>query len=138
MIKFIKFTVPGEPKGKGRPKFSRQGKFVKTYTPETTVNYENWVKICFLEAKQSKLAGELKAEINCYFGIPSSYSKMKKGEAKKGLIRPTKKPDIDNIAKIVLDSLNGLAYDDDKNIVSCQIEKWFDNNPRVEVYIYEV
>jgi Holliday junction resolvase RusA-like endonuclease len=138
MIKFIKFTVPGEPKGKGRPKFSRQGKFVKTYTPETTVNYENWVKICFLEAKQSKLAGELKAEINCYFGIPSSYSKMKKEDAYNGILRPTKKPDIDNIAKIILDSLNGLAYDDDKNIVSCQIDKWFDSNPRVEIYIYEV
>lgn len=138
MKSFIKLIVPGEPKGKGRPKFSRQGKFVKTYTPETTVNYENWVKICFQEAKLSKLTGELKAEINCFFGIPNSYSKKKKEEAQNGLIRPTKKPDIDNIAKIILDSLNGLAYDDDKNIVSCQIDKWFDSNPRVEVYIYEV
>lgn len=138
MNSFIKLIIPGEPKGKGRPKFSRQGKFVKTYTPETTVNYENWVKLCFQEAKLKKLTGELKAEIKCFFGIPQSFSKKKKDDAYHARIRPTKKPDIDNIAKIVLDSLNGLAYDDDKNIVSCTIDKWYDDNARVEIYIYEV
>lgn len=138
MIRFIKFTVPGEVRGKGRPRFTKVGSYARVYTDSTTVNYENWVKICFQEARQGKLAGELKAEIICYFGIPKSYSKKKKEEAEKGLLRPTKKPDIDNIAKIILDSLNGMAYDDDKNIVSCQIDKWFDTNPRVEIYIYEV
>ena len=69
---------------------------------------------------------------------PRATARRKKEEAEKGLLRPTKKPDIDNIAKIILDSLNGMAYDDDKNIVSCQIDKWFDSNPRVEIYIYEV
>jgi Holliday junction resolvase RusA-like endonuclease len=134
----IKFTIPGEPKGKGRPKFSRQGNFVKTYTPETTVNYENWIKICFQEARQSKLEGELRAEIKCYFDIPKSFSKSKQFNAANGLIRPTKKPDIDNIAKIILDALNGLAYTDDKNIVDCKIEKWFAEEPRVEVEIFEI
>lgn len=133
----VKFTVPGEPKGKGRPKFSKVGGFVKTYTPETTVNYENWVKICFQEAKQEKLSGELKAEIRCFFDIPNSYSKKKKEDAYYGRIRPTKKPDIDNICKIILDSLNGLAYADDKDIVSCTVDKWFDDNPRVEVMLWE-
>ena len=134
----IKFTIPGEPKGKGRPKFSRQGKFVKTYTPETTVNYENWVKICFQEAKQEMIEGQLNAEIKCYFSIPKSYSKKKKESALNGELRPTKKPDCDNIAKIILDALNGLAYTDDKNIVDCKIEKWFAEEPRVEVEIFEI
>ena len=52
-----------------------------------------------------------------------------------GHIRSTKKPDCDNIAKIILDALNGLAYKDDKDIVSCLIEKWYGDEPRVEVYI---
>jgi len=136
----IKFTIPGEPKGKGRPKFSRQGKFVKTYTPETTVNYENWVKICFQEAKQEKLADgfQLTATIKCYFGTPKSISKKNEELCLNGGLRPTKKPDIDNIAKIILDSLNGLAYADDKNIVTCNIEKWFGEEPRVEVEIKEI
>ena len=136
--KIIKFEILGEPKGKGRPKFSRQGKFVKTYTPETTVNYENWVKICFQEAKQEKLSGQLQAVISCYFNTPNGYSKKKKEQALNGDIRPTKKPDIDNIAKIILDSLNGLAYEDDKDIVDCKIEKWFGEESKVIVEIQEV
>jgi Holliday junction resolvase RusA-like endonuclease len=131
----IKFTIPGEPKGKGRPKFSRQGNFVKTYTPETTVNYENWVKICFREEGQKMLEGQLRAVIDCYYAIPKSFSKKKREKALKGELRPTKKPDCDNIAKIILDALNGLAYKDDKDIVSCLIEKWYGEEPRVEVYI---
>lgn len=133
----IKFTISGEPKGKGRPKFSSKGKFVKTYTPETTVNYENWVKICFQEAKQKPLEGELKAVIKCYFEIPNSYSKKKKEDALKGNIRPAKKPDLDNIMKIILDALNGLAYKDDKDIVECRIEKWYGEDAKVEVEIWE-
>jgi Holliday junction resolvase RusA-like endonuclease len=138
--RFIKFTIPGEPKGKGRPKFLRQGNFVRTYSPETTVNYENWVKICFQEAKQEKLADnfQLSATIKCYFGIPKSVTKKNKESCLNGGLRPTKKPDIDNIAKIILDALNGLAYTDDKNIVDCKIEKWFAEEPRVEVEIWEI
>ena len=131
----INFTIPGEPKGKGRPKFSRQGNFVKTYTPDTTVNYENWVKICFQGAGQKMLDGQLKVVIKSYFPIPKSFSKKKRESALKEELRPTKKPDCDNIAKIILDALNGLAYKDDKDVVSCLIEKWYSENPRVEVYI---
>lgn len=133
--KVIKFTIPGEPKGKGRPKFSRQGSFVKTYTPETTITYENWVKICFQGVQQQMLDGQLGAVIKCYFPMPQSFSKKKREIALIGELRPTKKPDCDNIAKIILDALNGLAYKDDKNIVSCLIEKWYGEEPRVEVEI---
>jgi Holliday junction resolvase RusA-like endonuclease len=129
----IKFTIPGEPKGKARPRVTKYG----TYTAETTVNYENWVKICFQEAKQKSIEGQLKAEIKCYFDIPNSYSKKKKENALNGIIRPTKKPDLDNIMKIILDALNGLAYKDDKDIVECRIEKWYGEVARVEVEIWE-
>ncbi len=134
----IKFTVPGEPKGKGRPKFSSQGKFVKAYTPETTVNYENWVKICFQEARQQMLTGQLNAELKCFYAIPKSFTKKEKEDASKCILRPTKKPDIDNICKIIFDSLNGLAYADDKDIVSCKVDKYYGDNPRVEVEIWMV
>ena len=59
----VKFTVPGEVRGKGRPRFTKAGNHVRTYTDSSTVNYENWVKICFQEAKQKMLIGQLKAEI---------------------------------------------------------------------------
>ena len=54
-----------------------------------------------------------------------------------GIIRPTIKPDVDNIAKVILDSLNGLAYKDDKQIVFCIISKWYGENPKVEVILEE-
>jgi len=134
----IKFTVPGEPKGKGRPKFSSQGEFVKAYTPETTVNYENWVKICFQEAKQQMLTGQLNAELKCFYSIPKNFTKKKREDVSNCILRPTKKPDIDNICKIIFDSLNGLAYADDKDIVGCKVDKYYDDNPRVEVEIWMV
>ncbi|NFS59368.1 RusA family crossover junction endodeoxyribonuclease, partial [Clostridium sporogenes] len=54
-----------------------------------------------------------------------------------GIVRPTIKPDVDNIAKVILDSLNGLAYKDDKQIVTCGISKWYGEDPRVEVILEE-
>lgn len=130
----IKFTVPGEPKGKGRPIVTKHG----TYTPETTVNYENWVKICFQEARQQMLTGQLNAELKCFYSIPKSFTKKKREDASNCILRPTKKPDIDNICKIIFDSLNGLAYADDKDIVSCKVDKYYSDNPRVEVEIWMV
>ena len=54
-----------------------------------------------------------------------------------GIIRPTKKPDLDNIAKAVLDSLNGIAYKDDSQIVSMVVSKKYSNRPRVEITLKE-
>ena len=136
----LEFKIPGEPMGKQRPKFSRQGQFVKTYTPQKTVNYETYVKERFLiEYPEYKpLEGELVVRINSYFPIPKSFSKKKKEQAEMGMIKPTKKPDCDNIAKIVLDSLNGIAFMDDKQVVNLVVTKNYDPIPRVEVDIKEI
>ena len=113
----VNFTVPGEPKAKARPRMTTTG---IAYTPKKTVEYENWVKQCYLiEQKGKKLEGQIKAEIAAYFTIPKSTSKKKRKKMTNYLIRPTKKPDTDNVAKIILDSLNSIAYDDDKQVVDC-------------------
>lgn len=126
----IKFDIAGEPKAKQRP---RHGKGF-TYTPKETVNYENYVKMCYLEKnKPMALEGMIQAEIDCFFTIPKSFSKKKQEEAKSYKLRPTKKPDVDNIAKSILDSLNGIAYKDDSQIVDCEIHKYYSSIPRVEV-----
>ncbi len=127
----LKFTIPGEPKAKARHRMTKQG---FSYTPKETVAYENWVKQCyFLEHGQAMLTGQIKATIKAYFGIPKSYSKKKRIEIDTGYLKPTKRPDTDNIAKAILDSLNGLAYKDDSAVVSLKVEKHFDDVPRVEV-----
>lgn len=132
----ISFTVPGEPKAKARPRMTTTG---MAYTPKKTVEYENWVKQCYLiEQKGKKLEGQIKAEIAAYFTIPKSTSKKKRKEMTNYLIRPTKKPDSDNVAKVILDSLNGLAYDDDKQIIDLRIMKFYGEDPRVEVTLNEI
>ena len=127
-------TIPGEPKGKGRP---RLGKGF-AYTPKDTVNYENWVKTCFLNQEGKMLEGELKAEIICYYSIPKSASKNKAEQMRKGIVRPIKRPDIDNIAKIILDSLNGMAYKDDSQVVELNIKKLYGEQPLVKLFLEEI
>ncbi|MBR5795603.1 MAG: RusA family crossover junction endodeoxyribonuclease [Erysipelotrichaceae bacterium] len=135
----MRFTVYGNPVAKGRPKFRKQGSFVKTYTPEKTLNYENLVKISFdMCEEKAKLEGQLKVTMMVYCTIPKSTSKKKKELMLTGKIRPTKKPDLDNITKSILDALNGRAFDDDKQVVSLTINKYYSAIPRVEVEISEV
>ena len=128
------FEIVGEPQGKGRPRFSTRGGFVKTYTPEKTASYENFVKLCYLNKyKGQKLDGEIIAEIIAYFSIPKSFSKKNRSEAIEGKIRPTKKPDTDNIAKTILDSLNGIAFEDDKQVVALLVKKLYGEEAKVVV-----
>ena len=109
----VSFTVLGEPTGKGRPKFNSYTR--SAYTPKKTVNYETWVKMEY--CRQCKKKKQMKLD---------------------NIIRPTKKPDMDNIVKIIADPLNGIAYHDDSQIVNCSIKKFFSDQPRVEVKIKEV
>lgn len=134
----IKITIPGSPIGKGRPKFSTFGGYPKAYTPQKTVNYENLVKLSYQQQCNDKPYPKeisLRAEIRAYFAIPKSVSKTKRDMMLKGQINPTKKPDTDNIAKAILDALNGIAYYDDAQIVDLTVYKRYSDSPRAEVCI---
>lgn len=126
----ISFTIPGEPKGKGRPRLGRSG---HAYTPHDTAAYENLVKLCFKERYPEHVplepGIEVTAEINAYYSIPQSASKRKKSDMIMEFIRPTKKPDLDNIAKIVCDGLNQIVYHDDSQIVDLHVKKYYSNIP---------
>ena len=107
MERCLKFIVPGEPKSKARPRFSRRGGHVITYTHD----YENQVRYSAQVARRAHninkpISKDMAITIRVYFGIPTSYSKRHKAKCLSGKERPTKKPDSDNIAKIVLDGLN--------------------------------
>ena len=132
----IKFTVYGEPVAKGRPRVARWG----TYTPEKTVRYEELVKFSYLQTERVRFTnGEaLVMSLDIYMSIPKSTSKKNAELMREGSIRPTKKPDLDNIIKILGDSLNKLAFDDDNQVVSMVANKFYSEEPRVEVEITEV
>lgn len=148
----VKLVILGEPMGKQRPKFSTVNGFVKTYTPEKTQSYENLVKYAYQE-KYGEMVfrphSQIKAHIIAHYGISKGHYKFYKRtntteldtigrDMKGGLIRPTKKPDTDNIAKICLDSLNGIAYTDDSQIVELAVEKWYAEEPKVEIYLESI
>ena len=115
------------------------GNAVRTYTPQETASYENLIKVSYLEQLgQQKLSGALEAHIIGKFPIPKSASKRRRGMMIDGEIHHTKKIDCDNLAKTVLDALNDIAYDDDKQVCFLQVEKIYSENPCVEVELKEV
>lgn len=138
----IRFTILGEPKGKGRPQFSTNKYTGKTIarTPQSTVLYENLVVTEYNRQAGVKFDDDalLDMRVICYYPIAKSVSKKKRELMMKGKLRPTKKPDVDNVVKVIADSLNNVAYRDDKQIVDCMVRKFYSDNPRVEVCIKTV
>lgn len=132
------FRIKGEPKGKGRPRFARQGGFVKTYTPDSTAQYENKVRYSYhQQCGKVKFDKDemLQVYIVAKYKIPESISNKKRGMMLARKLRPVKKPDADNIIKIVCDALNGVAYKDDAQVVDVQLRKIYAAEPEVEVMI---
>ena len=139
MTFMLMYTVYGEPVGKGRPRFVRRGNFTQTYTPAKTKSYEDEIRMMAKAAMGSTELLEAPVTVAIYIrvGIPTSFSKQKRKDALAGIIRPTKKPDIDNIAKCFLDAMNEIVYLDDKQVVNLHITKVYAETPAVEVMVKE-
>jgi len=139
MTETISFTIPGIPVGKGRARFARRGKFMASYTPEKTVNYEALVKMCCSEAyKGEPMVGPIRLSIRAYFPIPKSMKKALRLSAESERLPVTKKPDVDNVAKICADAMNGIAFVDDAQVSDLYCIKRYSPNPRVEVQFYSL
>lgn len=136
----IEFVVEGKPKGKGRPRFTSRGKWVRAYTPAETAEYEAAIQRAFLEAKNHADFVKFADGTPCalfvvgYFEPPKSVSKKRRQELlSEG--EYMQKPDGDNILKIVCDALNGLAFDDDKQVSLKIVRKRYAENNGLQVYI---
>ena len=138
----IGFTVDGVPVGKGRPKFARRGNFVTAYTPAKTKTYEEQIALVAQESMKTEnkviCPSPVQLNMDIFVPIPKSWSKIKRTRALNGEEYPATKPDVDNVAKGVLDALNGIVFDDDKRVVGLSISKRYSDRPRVEVRVYEV
>ena len=133
------FKIPGKAQAKQRPRMGRSG---IVYTPKETLVYENYVKMCYSDYAQQfgwlPYENQVRAEIEVLVAVPKSDSKTKKKAKIEGMIRPAVKPDCDNLAKSILDSLNGLAYQDDKQVVELFVKKYYAENAEVRVRLTEV
>jgi Holliday junction resolvase RusA-like endonuclease len=138
----IEFTYYGEIRGKGRPRFRKIGNFVSTYTPTETRDYEMSIKESFLvecaDSERFFNGEQLAMELQIYQAIPKSVSKKKAQEMLDDKVKPTKKPDIDNILKSVCDSLNKVAYTDDTQIVEMRIQKHYAENSYMVVKLWKI
>lgn len=129
-----KFTVLGKPQAKQRPRVTRFG----TFTPKETVMYENCVKFEYERQSGVTLDGAIRATIICYYPIPKSVSKKQREQMEKGETPYTHKSDCDNLAKSILDALNGIAYRDDALISELHVYKYYAVTPRVDVILEEI
>lgn len=143
MEQYLKFEVPGKVKAKQSVKFANIGGFTRKYTPADVKSYANWVRLCFQKTYPDNLPSAfpndvaLRMKINAYFAIPQSFSKKKRDMALEDGYRPTVKPDCDNISKNICDALNGIAFPDDKQIVSLEVNKYYGEVEKVEVIIQQ-
>lgn len=137
----IRFVVPGEPVGKGRPRIVTYNGHTHGYTPAKTASYENLVKLMFREQTDRPYFDrnhELALRIDARFAIPKSAGKRARHEMEIGIRRPTKKPDADNLIKTIADALNGLAYHDDSQIVYAEVMKHYGEQPETIVTLWEL
>lgn len=134
----IEFTVSGDPVAKGRPRFSTRGGFVRTHTPAKTREHEKAVRLCADQATDEPLQGPLRVEVWSFHPIPQSFTKARKQAAQDATLRPTTRPDVDNVLKLVCDALEGVAYENDSQVVEMEARKFYSSFPRTVVRIVKV
>lgn len=131
------FEVIGDIKGKARPRVNTYTS--QAYTPTNTKDYEMLIKQYF-KVKYPRyvpLENRVFVKIVAQFKIPKNTSNKNAENMLNGNISPTKKPDIDNIVKIILDALNNMAFKDDNQITKLEIEKIYAEEEKILVKIEE-
>ena len=123
------FQVLGEIMTKQRPRATMRGGFARVYTPKDTILYENYIKTIYQEKYPNQHFSKkpISVVINCYFKANNEIQKNVEqidSDVDNSLPCVTHK-DVDNIAKIVLDSLNGVAFYDDKQITELRVFKHY-------------
>lgn len=138
MSDIVVIRLPGEPVGKGRPRFVRSTG--RTYTPTKTRDYENALRAAgqFAMGNRPPFDCALDVQIVAGMSIPASASKSVRLRSLTGELRPTKRPDADNIGKAVLDSLNGIVWADDAIITDLWVRKKYEPQPGLIVYVRPV
>lgn len=122
----IQYIIPGKARGKGRPRMMRSG---HVYTDSKTDNFEGAVRSLAARAMKDAglpLAAGVPVTVSIIIGavVPQSYTRKKRQAALDGRLPPFK-PDVDNVAKSILDAMNGIVYDDDAHVCSLSVEKRF-------------
>lgn len=140
MLSEVRFVVPGEPQGKGRPRAVRVGHGVRMYTPAKTEAYEDLVALQGRKAMAGRdpLQGPLALDLVAVVSVPTSWTKKRRAAALAGMEWPAKKPDADNVAKTIADGLNGIVYSDDAQVVDLRVVKRYGELAGVIVKVSQI
>ena len=132
----LKFTIPLEPVGQMRARHSARNGFSRTYKHAKQKQAENSLLALSLPyVPPHPFDVPLELTVDAYLPIPASMPKFRREMALNGEIRPAKKPDVDNVAKMLLDTYNGVFWTDDKSIVGLLVRKFYSEHPRWEIEI---
>lgn len=137
MTGVVRFTVPGEPQGKGRAKIVRIAGFSRMATPAKTLAYEGLIATIAAQAMagSAPMAGAVAMEAELLYSVPRSATKRFRADALAGAARPTKKPDADNVLKALCDGMNGVVFADDVQVVDVRVTKRYAETPGVLVRV---
>ena len=132
----LEFFVPGKPRGEARPRVTIHGTYIPRATREAKKAVADAFRAALAESDgKNRIPDSVtycKVSIFAKYPIAKSWDNKKKYEAAHGLIIPGK-PDVDNVAKLVLDALNGVAYRDDQCVYELLVTKSFDPAPGLHI-----
>lgn len=131
----VTFWLDGEPVAKARPRMTRSG---HVYTPDKTTKAENAIRRAWQEKRGEMIEGPVAVSIVFMLKMPVNWSKAKKLMAQDQEVLPCKKPDVDNLVKTVMDALNELAWNDDKQVVELSARKVYASNPGTVIRVREI
>ena len=138
-MQVLRIVIPGEMRGKGRPRFARRGAHVRAYTDEQTANAEAWVRACAVDQTgRHLLTSPVSLVMEISVAPPASWSAKKRKQALAGDLHPSDKPDLDNCIKLICDALNGIVWHDDKQVVRVTARKFYAPDPSTTLRICEV
>lgn len=129
----LTFEIPGDVQAQQRPRVTRNG----TFDPKESKDYKSFVRLVASQvAPETLITEEIKLTVDVYLKIPKKYhTKPKMALINAGELRPTTKPDIDNLAKGIKDGLSKIIWHDDSQVIELVARKWYSDNPRAEVTI---
>lgn len=126
----FEFKVFGNPVAQGRPRFFRRGNFVGVYDPKTSKSWKESIRWQAIENGAKIMEGPLCMTLHFFLSRPKTLPRK--------ILHHVKKPDIDNLAKGIKDSLRGICYRDDSQITKLIASKEYGNQPGVIISIWEV
>lgn len=123
----MRFEINAKPVGQMRVRACVRGRHAGTYkAPRQAQREQTLAALLAPHVPAEPMTGPLTLYVNCHFAIPPSKPRRWREEALRGMIRPTVKPDADNLAKHLKDVMTDLQFwSDDKQVVELVVRKWY-------------